>query len=146
MPHSGWKILVVISFVKVYFFHCQSLYIIYITRGTCGSVEFILRWTVPHKFWWETNTLNKKNRMWTQNALWPFLVCFCSGPVHLAHLASAPGAHDYTIDPLTFWVSSVQTIHLWALQLSEPSQPQCCEWQLVQHCNLSGNEILTATS
>lgn len=81
-----------------------------------------------------------------QKALWPFLVCFCSGPVHLAHLAPAPGAHDYTIDPLTGWASSVQPIHLRALQLSEPSQPRGCEWQLVQHCNLSGNEIPTATS
>lgn len=83
---------------------------------------------------------------WTQNALWPFLVCFCSWPVYLAHLAPAPGAHNYAIDPLTCWASSVQPIHLWALQLSEPSQPHRCEWQLVQHHNLSGNEIPTATS
>ena len=73
-------------------------------------------------------------------------VFFCSGRVQLVHLAPAHGANDYTIDPLTGWVSFFQPIQLWALQLSEPSQPHCCEWQFVQHCNLSGNEIPTAMS
>lgn len=83
--------------------------------------------------------------MWT-NVFHFFLSFICSGPVHMADLAAAPGAHDYSIDPSTGWVPFVQPIQLWALQLSEPSQPHCCEWQLVQHCNLSGNEIPTAMS
>lgn len=65
---------------------------------------------------------------------------------HPAHLDASPGAHNYAIDPLSYRASSVQPIHLWALQLSELSQPHCCEWQLVQHRNLSGSKIPAAMS
>lgn len=60
--------------------------------------------------------------------------------------SASPGDDNYVTDPLSSRASSVQLVHLWALQLSEPSQPHCCEWQHVQCRNLSASKIPTVMS
>lgn len=67
----------------------------------------------------------------------------CFGP---PGSSASPGADNYVTDPLSYRASSLQPIHLWALQLSEPSQPHCCEWQFVQRRNLSVSKIPTVMS
>lgn len=72
---------------------------------------------------------------------------WCLWPTfRLVRRDSSPGADNYGADPLSYRVSSVQPVHLWALQLSEPFQPHCCEWQLVRRRNLSASKIPSVMS
>lgn len=84
--------------------------------------------------WWAT-IKDKRIKSW----------CLCPTS-HLVCLGASPGADNYVTDPLSHRASSVHPVHLWALQLSEPSQPHCCEWRLVQCHNLSASRIPTVMS